>query len=85
MDELYRRYASGPHGTRGVGQRLRFWQKKYAWILVVGGAKILKRAIDVVAAATLLIGLAPLFIVVAVLIKLTDRGPVRFWQTRVGR
>jgi lipopolysaccharide/colanic/teichoic acid biosynthesis glycosyltransferase len=85
MDELYRRYGSAPRGARGVGRCLRFWREKYAWILVVGGAKVLKRAIDLIAAAVLLTGLAPLFIVVTILIKLTDRGPVLFWQTRVGR
>ena len=85
MDELYRRYAAGPGGVRGVLQRLRFWRKKYARILVIGGAETLKRAIDCVAAAGLLIGLAPLFSIIAVLIKLTDRGPLLFWQTRVGR
>jgi lipopolysaccharide/colanic/teichoic acid biosynthesis glycosyltransferase len=85
MDELYRRYGSAPCGARGVERCLRFWRKKYAWILVVGGAKVLKRAIDLIAAAVLLIGLTPLFFVVVLLIKLTDRGPVLFWQTRVGR
>lgn len=35
--------------------------------------------------ALLLIGLFPLFIVLGILIKATDRGPVLFWQTRVGQ
>jgi lipopolysaccharide/colanic/teichoic acid biosynthesis glycosyltransferase len=52
---------------------------------VVGGAQILKRAIDIIVAATTLLCLSPLFFVVAILIKLTDDGPVLFWQTRVGR
>jgi lipopolysaccharide/colanic/teichoic acid biosynthesis glycosyltransferase len=85
MDELYRHYGSAPRGARGVVRCLRFWRKKYAWILVVGGAKVLKRALDVMAATVLLTGLSPLFLVVMILIKLTDRGPVLFWQTRVGR
>src|SRR5262245_38335691 len=85
MDELYRRYGSAPCGARGVARCLRFWRKKYAWIRVIGGAKILKRAIDLIAAAVLLTGLIPLFLRVVILIKLTDRGPVLFWQTRVGR
>lgn len=85
MDELYRRYGSAPRGARGVARCLRFWRKKYAWILVIGGAKVLKRAIDLIAAAVLLTGSTPLFFVVVILIKLTDRGPVLFWQTRVGR
>jgi lipopolysaccharide/colanic/teichoic acid biosynthesis glycosyltransferase len=85
MDELYHRYGSAPHGARGVARCVRFWRKKYAWILVVGGAKVFKRAIDLIAAAVLLTGLTPLLFVVVILIKLTDRGPVLFWQTRVGR
>lgn len=44
-----------------------------------------KRALDVAAAAIALLLLAPLFVVVALLIKLQDRGPVIFVQKRVGR
>ncbi len=33
----------------------------------------------------LLIALLPMFILVALAIKLTDRGPVLFWQKRVGK
>lgn len=40
---------------------------------------------DVTAAFTLLLALAPLLALVAVLIKLTSRGPVLFSQMRVGR
>ena len=44
-----------------------------------------KRLIDIIGAIFLLVTLLPLFVIVAVLIKVTDRGPVLFWQTRVGR
>ena len=44
----------------------------------------LKRALDLVVSLTSLIILAPLFAVVAVLIKLGSRGPVFFKQTRMG-
>jgi lipopolysaccharide/colanic/teichoic acid biosynthesis glycosyltransferase len=66
-------------------QRARYLRKRYAWVAVVGGARAGKRLIDIAAAALLLIGLAPLFALVALLIKLTDGGPVFYWQTRVGR
>lgn len=46
-------------------------------------AKI-KRMIDVVFSAVMLITLTPLFLVIAVLIKLSSKGPVLFSQTRVG-
>jgi lipopolysaccharide/colanic/teichoic acid biosynthesis glycosyltransferase len=50
-----------------------------------GAALICKRTLDVALALTLLVVLAPLFVLVAVLIRLTSRGPVLYWQTRVGR
>ena len=65
--------------------RLRAWRKRTAWRLVVGGASGLKRAIDIVASGAGLVALAPVFAAVAAAIKLTDNGPVLFWQTRVGQ
>jgi lipopolysaccharide/colanic/teichoic acid biosynthesis glycosyltransferase len=44
-----------------------------------------KRTFDVVAASLLLVALAPLLLLVAVLIKLRDGGPVFFLQQRFGR
>ena len=46
---------------------------------------VLKRTLDVVVSALALAILSPLFLVVALAIKLTDGGPVLFFQTRVGR
>lgn len=85
MEELYRRYGEEPTGAGGLWRRLRFWRKKYAWAVVVGGASLVKRTLDVIVSFVMLIALLPLFLVVALLIKLTDGGPVLFWQTRVGR
>lgn len=48
-------------------------------------ARIFKRAFDVAAALAGIVVLAPLLIVVAVLIKLEDGGPVLFVQRRLGR
>jgi lipopolysaccharide/colanic/teichoic acid biosynthesis glycosyltransferase len=45
----------------------------------------LKRALDVAATGVALVLLAPLFAAIALLIKLEDRGPVFFAQTRVGK
>lgn len=47
-------------------------------------ARIVKRASDIVLALLLLILLAPLWIVLALLIKLKSRGPVIYRQERVG-
>ena len=45
---------------------------------------LLKRSLDIVFASTLLILLAPVFLAVAIAIRLTSRGPVFFVQDRVG-
>jgi lipopolysaccharide/colanic/teichoic acid biosynthesis glycosyltransferase len=81
LQELSRRYG----GAASWRLRLRFYRKKYAWLAVVSGSVFLKRLIDIFAAAFFLVALSPLFLVVATLIKLTDGGPVLYWQTRVGR
>ncbi len=84
MEELYRKYGGAAGGPAGLIRQIRFWRKKYAWMIVVGGAKLLKRIIDVVASGFLMLCLWPIFLVVALCIKLTDGGPVLFWQTRIG-
>ena len=43
-----------------------------------------KRLVDVVVAVQVLVGLAPLWLLTAAVIKLTSRGPVFFRQERVG-
>lgn len=48
-------------------------------------ARVLKRAFDVVGSLLMLLALAPLWMTIAVVIRLTDPGPVIFRQTRVGR
>jgi exopolysaccharide biosynthesis polyprenyl glycosylphosphotransferase len=49
-----------------------------------GSSRLLKRSFDVSAAALGLVLLSPVFLVVAVLIKLDSRGPVFFRQVRMG-
>jgi lipopolysaccharide/colanic/teichoic acid biosynthesis glycosyltransferase len=46
---------------------------------------LLKRVMDVLGASVALILLSPVFLVLAVLVKLTSKGPVFFRQQRVGR
>ncbi|MGB7161539.1 MAG: undecaprenyl-phosphate galactose phosphotransferase WbaP [Tepidisphaeraceae bacterium] len=53
--------------------------------LLVQTLQALKRVVDIVIAlATLLIGL-PLFLAIAIAVKLSSRGPVLFGHTRIGR
>lgn len=65
--------------------RFGYWRKKTLWRGTIAGARSLKRALDILVPLLLLPVLLPLFAVVAALIKLTDGGPVFFWQKRVGR
>ncbi|HEY1644182.1 MAG TPA: sugar transferase [Streptosporangiaceae bacterium] len=50
-----------------------------------GARRVVKAAFDRAVAATALLAFLPLFAVVALLIKASDRGPALFRQTRVGR
>ncbi len=86
IEELYRRYGTdlGPAAV-SLKNRARYLRKKYAWILIVGGAQFLKRLLDFCAGAGALVVLSPLFAVVALSIKATDGGSVLFWQKRVGQ
>jgi exopolysaccharide biosynthesis polyprenyl glycosylphosphotransferase len=52
---------------------------------LAGGKQVIKAVFDRVAAGLALIMLTPLFLFIAVAIRLDDRGPVFFKQTRVGR
>jgi lipopolysaccharide/colanic/teichoic acid biosynthesis glycosyltransferase len=82
LRDLSRRLAGG---TAALAHQARFWRLKYARHARAVVLPLLKRSLDVLVAATMLLLLSPLFAVVALLIKLTDGGPVLFWQKRVGR
>lgn len=73
-------------GTKTLLDRnLRFFWQRNSWLLRVKGSLWLKRSLDCVLSVALLLFLLPLFLIVALLIKLSDGGPVLYWQTRVGR
>jgi exopolysaccharide biosynthesis polyprenyl glycosylphosphotransferase len=59
--------------------------KRVSWRYVVFGAEFIKRFVDIVVSATALLILAPVFGLIALLIKLEDNGPVFFAQRRVGK
>jgi lipopolysaccharide/colanic/teichoic acid biosynthesis glycosyltransferase len=82
IEELYKQYGVE---KAGFARKLHFWRKKYVWIIIIGGAKVLKRMIDIIASTFGFIVLSPIFAFVAISIKLTDKGPILFWQTRVGQ
>ena len=55
------------------------------WKIVPRARTAGKRAMDIFVASLMLLLLAPVFLLIVVLIKLADRGPVLFWQDRVGK
>src|SRR5687768_16768102 len=59
--------------------------KRVSWRCVVFGAEFIKRFIDIIVSAAALLILAPVFGLIALLIKLKDNGPVFFAQRRVGK
>jgi exopolysaccharide biosynthesis polyprenyl glycosylphosphotransferase len=61
-------------------QRRRWFQR---WLIGNGGH--IKRAFDITGSIAFLLAFSPLYLVLALLVKLEDRGPVFFAQTRVGR
>jgi len=65
--------------------RLRFYLKRAGWAGVVKGAYLVKRVFDIVISAILLVFLMPVFLAVALAIRLEDPGPILFKQKRVGR
>lgn len=84
VEELYRRYeSSSPH--KRLMNHSRYLIKRHSWVIVVGGTKAAKRAGDIVVSVAMLIVLSPLFALVALAVKLTDGGPILFWQPRVGQ
>jgi lipopolysaccharide/colanic/teichoic acid biosynthesis glycosyltransferase len=85
IEELHRRFGSGRPSTPLAAQRLRLYWKRCAWMGVVGGAKALKRTLDMAVSTAMMLALIPLFAAVALAIKLEDGGPILFWQVRVGR
>jgi len=82
-DRLVNRYASV--GRLGFWGRLRLALKRSIWLAVIGGARALKRLIDITGSIFLLIVLSPIFVLLALLIRLDSPGPVLFKQTRIGK
>ena len=53
-------------------------------VALKGGKSLVKRAVDIFVSSLGLIILSPVFLVVAILVKLTSRGPVFYRQERMG-
>ncbi len=83
LEDLYARYGGGSEGN--FRMKWKYLRKKFLWKFVIGGSNFVKRFIDVVVAATMIVALFPVFLLVALAIRLTDHGPILFWQSRVGQ
>jgi lipopolysaccharide/colanic/teichoic acid biosynthesis glycosyltransferase len=66
-------------------QKIRFFRKKYLWIIFVEGAKFFKRGFDILLSILLLTFFSPLMLLIFLTIKLSDGGPVLFVTKRVGK
>lgn len=58
---------------------------RLVWWLSTQSSLFVKRTLDVLAVAPALLLLSPIFLCIAAAIRLEDRGPVFYWQPRVGR
>lgn len=81
LDELYNKYAT----SQNYSQRFLYWRKKYTWILIVQGTKFFKRLIDMIFSIVLLVILSPIMLLIALIIKLNDGGPILYVTDRVGK
>lgn len=73
-----------PHLNAPISNRLHARRARLVWWWTTRKLPFLKRSLDVTLVLAALLILAPLFVLVALAIKLHDRGPVLFWQQRVG-
>jgi exopolysaccharide biosynthesis polyprenyl glycosylphosphotransferase len=64
---------------------LHFHVQRLRAIWFTRGTSVLKRGLDIVASSIALILLSPLFLLIALMVKLEDGGPVFFAQRRVGQ
>lgn len=65
--------------------RLRARRDLLIWWWATRRLPLLKRSLDLALVVPALLLLTPLFLLVALAIKFHDRGPVLFWQKRIGR
>ena len=80
--ELAKRFS--PRGRRR--ERFTYWRKCLLWTCVIGSARFAKRGLDILVSFIALVVLAPVFVGVAIAIKIEDsKGGVFFVQNRVGR
>ncbi|MDB6057172.1 MAG: glycosyl transferase [Verrucomicrobiales bacterium] len=75
--------ANTTSGRLALGTGL--WSRRMAWKTALAGAHMVKRTVDILGSAALILALSPVFICIALCIKFEDSGPIFFAQTRVGK
>jgi len=85
IELLFRRYDAAQSPLGRFFLHFHVFHQRLRATLLTTSADSAKRAFDVLVSALALILLSPLFLIIALLVKLEDRGPVFFPQTRVGQ
>jgi len=84
----YTRHAASkrdPLWVAGNGARIRTSMRKLQAFYGRSAYQGLKRSLDVLLSLAALLVAAPLFALIALMIKLEDGGPIFYWQLRVGK
>lgn len=81
LNALYAQYAEKP----SLRRKFHYWRKKYIWLLVIYSAKFIKRSLDIILSLSALILLSPVMLIIAIIIKCYDGGPVLYTAQRVGK
>ncbi len=81
LDELHDRYVN----PKSFQKRLSYYRKRYLWLFVVVSAKLLKRLLDFVISFVLLVLTSPIFLIISLIVKISDGGSVLYVTDRVGK
>src|SRR3954469_791090 len=82
---LVRRLTLAQTASGRLGLRAVVWARELLWACFIRGPEVGKRTLDIVGSAVALVVLTPLFLLIYLLIKIEDGGPIFFIQTRVGQ
>ncbi len=82
---VMRRLGASASRLRRCQARTHFRRQRMRWQWEVTKDHWLKRLLDIVFSGAVLVALAPLFLLIGLLIKVEDGGPILFTQIRVGK
>src|ERR1700722_5722180 len=82
---MIRHFASAQTLLGRCRLNLHFLLKWFVWRWQMHGGRLVKRVFDVSVSLILLVVFSPLFVLIALLVKSEDDGPIFFSQTRVGQ